>query len=451
VSTTTKNIASVVFVLVLGLFLSQPILNASSDGPPAGGEDEPASTTTTVAEEPTTTTEAEAATTTTAVEDEPTPEPSASEDEGAAPTELLTALPPRCLKGVAKPVPGLIAGLAGGTVSIAPPGGAVTASFPAKAPIAWSASGRFLATGGGTVFTSEGQKKGSMFTAAAASWAWSPVADCAVGLVRGGLQFGMPNGEYGALLYQPVTDFAFSPNGQKLALAMDDPSVPGVSVWEANLKTGALSQLDVIVEAESVTLLGWATPVVPIYAFSEADRVAVHFATEELAVKGRVFKDGLVPCGPLPGLIARFPGSSGPRFIHVQSPTGPQKTSPSERIAGAACAGAFIVAAGSPPDDTTGSQRLFLLDRNGGFVQDLTDGIGYDDHAPVWGPKGTGVAFLRKPTAGGDAQIWYIAEGGRAAYSGMAVASPKSRAGHIAWQRVFDWSAERPSGTPADK
>jgi Tol biopolymer transport system component len=121
-----------------------------------------------------------------------------------------------------------------------------------------------------------------------------------------------------------------------------------------------------------------------------------------------------------------------------------------QRIEAAVCAGEFIAAVGSPPDDTTGNQRLFLLDKNGGFVQDLTDGVGYDDFSPLWGPLGTGVAFVRVGTDSGASQVWFIAEGGRAVYAGYDVTPPDTKGNSFGWRSVLDWSADRATGTPTD-
>lgn len=451
-SRTGNNIASVVFVLVLGLFVAQPILNASSEGPPGNGSpEEPVTTTKPEEEEPATTI---AATTTTEPDEEPSPEASPSETPVQGEVSFLTEYPRRCLRPAPRPNPGLFAALQGNQVSIAPPGGAVTAQFQARGPIQWSPSGRFLAAGGGDLFTSEGGRRGALFTADADTWAWSPRADCALGVVSGTLQFGTPK-TYGALLNAPIVDFAISPNGRKVALAMDDPDVPGVSLWEGSLASGVVRQIELLETSESAYLLGWdrGSRTVAFTADSASGGVAslpLRFGAKSYKIRVRPFPDQLIPCNEGQLVVGSAGGPSRLQYIRRGGLSPASGDPATTNVVAASCAprGGFIAQVVSPAK-LSRERDLILTDATGTKLQDLTLDAGYSDEYPWWGPLGTGVAFVRRPDAGGPPQIWYITEGGTGTFTGLVTTDIKGFRGHYPWTRVFDWSADVPAGVPA--
>jgi hypothetical protein len=457
VSRAGNNIASIVFIVALGLFVSQPILNASSEGPPSGGPpEEPVTTTTEAAAEPASTEVTQPGTTTT-TEPAPVESPTAAPDGEA---ELIVDYPSRCLRAVPRPNPGLLATLEGKQASIATPTGAVTAQFRAKPPIQWSPSGEFLGSGGGDVFTASGEERGSLFTGDADLWAWSPKSDCAIGLVSGTLQFGTPGGNYGALLNSPVVDFAFSPNGRNLAIAMDDPEVPGTSMWIASLEGGVATRTQVLDTSAKLVVFGWdGRGRSPVWASAPGESVAatgmrIRYLGNKYGTHVLPFKDQFDICGSAPMVVGRARGSGGQSVLQVLPRKGlPRDVSPPDRsvIAGS-CAprGGFLAEVGGPVGESISARRLFLADGEGTALQDLTADTGYADDYPLWGPLGTGVAFVRRPLGGGPAQIWFVPEGGNSTATGLTATRIRGFRGHFAWSRVFDWSADRPTGTPTD-
>jgi Tol biopolymer transport system component len=255
----------------------------------------------------------------------------------------------------------------------------------------------------------------------------------------------------GSLLEAPVTDFAFSPNGRRLTFAMDDPDVPGVSLWQANLASGAVVRSGVFDSATGVTVFAGG---------------ATHYGIERprLARKGRVLVEG----SPEQILNYKDQWSSSPClfYVHRPIPKSPgtflryptaratiKRASPGDRetvAGGCSPKGDFIAEIGASPGAGVDARRMFLARTDGTFVQDLTDGVGYADEYPLWGPVGSGIVFVRRPASGGDPQVWYLAEGARAAYTGLNVTDLRSRHGHFSWNRVLDWSADQPTGTTTD-
>ncbi len=254
-----SNIGALVFVILLAAFLSRPLFSptrtTSAQGPPVAeatpSPQAPAETTTTVTPEPEPT-DPTTPLDTTSTTIPPAPPPS----EGG---DFLATYPRGCLGGAAPPNPGLVAALSGGTVTVAPPGGAPIASFAAPEPIGWSASGQYLAAGNGKLFSPNGVPAGSLFAAGVDRWAWSPTGDCAVGIVNGALHFGVPGGEQGVLLNANVKDFSFSPDGRLLALVLDEGAdEPEPVLYVGRLASGRLdAQTDFPPGTPAVKLFGW--------------------------------------------------------------------------------------------------------------------------------------------------------------------------------------------------
>lgn len=460
-SRTGNNIASLVFVAVLALFVSQPILNASRSGPPDGGRGNNAAPTTTTQpaeqptpEEPSTT----VASTTTTV---PEPEPSATASPSENVATFLGDYPKECLAKVARPNPGLVAALGNEGVTVASPGGTTVARFRATAPIQWSPSGRFLSTGDGEVFSPEGNSGGALFSTSSKKWAWSPSADCAVGIVDGGLEYGGPGGDPGKLIEGDVAGFSFSPNGKKLGYVTFSGGRP--SVWAANLRTGSAVEVNGRLEsAADATVVGWAGNGTMLYGRSDGtgvDGESLLAAQVEGAARGTVRSLGTT--------VLKYPGSVKPcrgRTLLVAG--GARETTASKRLAylskkpnprfitpeGTAYSSAtcspkldFIAAIGQADGSDVSARTLTLLHGDGSKVQELTADSFSDDY-PLWGPEGTGIIFVRMPQTGGTPQVWYLPEGASARNTGLTLKASNAYYGYFGWSGLLDWSADAPSG-----
>ena len=124
--------------------------------------------------------------------------------------------------------------------------------------------------------------------------------------------------------------------------------------------------------------------------------------------------------------------SSGPSFI---TPTSAAVVSPS-------CSpdGGYIAAVASGDGEDISSRRLALLRSDGSFERFLAP-EGSGDEYPLWGPRGTGLSFIRIRPSGRMADVWFIAEGASARPTPLAVAVPPEVHGSFDWAQVFTWSA----------
>ncbi len=88
--------------------------------------------------------------------------------------------------------------------------------------------------------------------------------------------------------------------------------------------------------------------------------------------------------------------------------------------------------------------RLILTSVGGGASQPLTTDSGFTDVWPTWGPRRTGILFIRRPVEPGPAQIWFIREGGRAADTRLRSIDTAPAEGD--WSIYLDWTLDRPLG-----
>jgi hypothetical protein len=96
---------------------------------------------------------------------------------------------------------------------------------------------------------------------------------------------------------------------------------------------------------------------------------------------------------------------------------------------------------GSERAGTVPRTELEILRPDGSQVISLTPDTA-SDVAPEWGPSATGLVFVR--LEGGEATVWFAAEGRTAASLGIPVSAPRP---HFAWGKVLDWSATPPEGS----
>ncbi len=449
---------ALVFVGALTIVLLQPILDTSNEQSPSN--------------EPPRTPAASPA-------PKPAPSPTSTEEETetAAPDRLLSKIPRECLRPVERPSGvGLLAAYRGGAVRIASPTGGVTATIEAKPPIAWSPSGSLLLTHRGHLFTAEGLPAGPTvirgktraFPEPVTFWTWSTVADCAVGVSREGTLLIAPldapirRPHRDLLRGMEIRDISFSPDGRTLALVVRTDNEPPVvnSIWFADLRTGRITRTRA--GAVAVPLLGWNGRRVLFGRATGASIMADGIRLEGLSPGGEVvgYRAGLLPsddflltCGNR--LLAVVGGArdatTNKRLAFIEPGEPPELlTSKAFVYSTPACSpnGDFVVAPRAEENSSPSSgqrvddRRLVLLRGDGSFVRNLTLDSGFADEYPLWGPRGTGVVFVRRPIGGGGRpQAWFIPEGGRAQRTELTFAIPPHYYGDFAWERVLAWSA----------
>lgn len=159
------------------------------------------------------------------VEEKPAQEPG---QKGSAEDRLVVdPYPSRCLRKESPPDGlGLVATAWNHRVEVATPYESV-ARFRGTAPVSWSPSGRYLATGRGRLFDAH-DRKAIASRSGFDVWGWSPVADCLVGVTdEGTLEVLTPRRASVPLLEPPdeesddlvaVEDFQFSTDGRFLRI-----------------------------------------------------------------------------------------------------------------------------------------------------------------------------------------------------------------------------------------
>jgi len=463
-------VVQIVFLLALGAFLGYPIYTSI-------GSDDPAARATSGARgdgsrgggAPGTGDMAAAAPE--GAVSEAVPSPAEEPLDAPHPDEVAfsSAYPQQCLSAVARPKPGLVAAVRGGYVGLAPPGGARSARFRAQGPIQFSPSGNFLLTGRGEIIKVDGGRRFNVVEGRSPSWAWSPVADCALALDgSGSLLLGRPAvdaprslipSEVGA-----VHDMVFSRDGQRVAfLAASGADAPPLHVWIAHLDDGraviARSYL-----SGAVSLLGWAND----------RRVLVTHAPAALGAGGGHRVQGLrrepladasvvryVATVRPHGSFTRCGGralvevrggqaSGGNRLAYL--PRRGRKAQPLETgrsdYSSPTCSpdDRFIAAVLRNGPDDRETNRLVLLAAGGAFLKDLTAGPPGAE-MPIWGPTRTGIVFLRRVKSA--FRVHYLGEGSsRVLATDLRVGGQVDAYGICSCAGRVAWSAEAPSGRP---
>ena len=370
-------------------------------------------------------------------------------------TRFLHAYPRRCLSSVERPPVGRFAAFQGGVVSMVAPGSRSVVRVDATKPVAWSPSGRYLATGRGDLYRPTGRGAGSLLDNRSSLWEWSTISDCAIGVHRLGLSVDSPAFDARVLLEMSgVEQMTFSPDGRRLGfvLAATDGRGPALSLWIADLEREVARRLTK--PAHAIHLLGWnVSGTQLLYGAAARESVAADGVRLRSTGSGRrsgagvrvLAHDGsLVHCGTRDLVVAgagresnlnkrlAYMTSTGPSYI---TPTSAAVTSPS-----CSSDGGFIAVVALSEGANLSTRRLAVLRSDGSFERFLApDGSG--DEYPVWGPPGTGLAFIRMRPSRKLADVWFIAEGASARPTPLAVAVPPSDHGHHDWAEVFDWSA----------
>ena len=263
------------------------------------------------------------------------------------------------------------------------------------------------------------------------SISWSPISDCSVATGEKGALVVLPSRGPDELVREGVVSAAFSPNGRRLALIIEEGKT--TSIWVANLNGTNMREVHRGRTGPSVSLEGWSPDGMTLYLTLGRDSglssITITDTSAPPLSAGVVGAPvtGLEQCGDrllgvVNGAIATI-STRGPNYL----------TETQAGYTAVSCApnGPFLAAL---RDDD-----LFLLDADGRELRDLTTDSGFKDVYVDWGDGGTGLLFGRVPSDGGAAQVWHIAEGGAARNTGL-VFTPGAGA--------IDWSASPPTGLP---
>lgn len=256
--------------------------------------------------------------------------------------------------------------------------------------------------------------------------AWSPVSSCGLTLTRAGRLTVVP--EDAVLVRQHVTGFAYSADGRRVALVLDEGET--TSIWVTDPAGARMREIYRVQKGAKVRLEGWSPDGKTLY-FSQDQTAAVAFVTTgRRPESGPVGSTGVVQIEHCSG---RLLGVLENGVIAEIEPGGATPIT-GGGFAAVSCApnGAFMAAI---QDDS-----LVLLDRDGRTLRNLTTDEGYRDDFVDWGSGGAGLLFGRQPDDGRPAELWHIPEGGTARATGLVYSGPASVS--------VDWSASPPTGLP---
>jgi hypothetical protein len=348
--------------------------------------------------------------------------------ESSGPSRVATAYPRACMRDESPDGSGLIAAAHGDSVGVGTPEGQPAFGLRAASPVGFSASGAYLATAGADLWSRTGAHLGLAFGQPAVTWAWSPAADCLVGIERGRLMFVRPDKPPEVLVRGvPVSDLAFSPDGSRLIFAVAEGSSAS-GIWLADLRSG---EVKLLLDEIGWEVTAWSRAMRPIMlqeeagarsrdglSFGPADEVA-YCGSEVITVQE--------------GRLATFGVRDVPSFLSAD-----------RRFS--------YTAVGCSPDDeqlivvrhpkgNASLTSLAVLGLDGSLVREFADDTATED-LPMWGPSGTGVVFAASPR-GGEPLVWFLPEGGEPRQTGLRVA----RLGD-GLDALLDWSATPPVGHP---
>lgn len=443
-----KAVVALLFVGALGVTLAIPILRASDGSPVADDRPsrKPRRPRTTAPPRPTPTPEPP----------RPSPTPIPSPSASVAANRFATPYPDHCLDAVPPPSgTGLVAAYDGTEVSIGPAAGGETSSFRVDPPIAWSPTGDVLATGGGKLWTSEGERDGNLFATERGQWAWSPIANCAIQGSSEGLVASSIHGPDKLLTSIGAVDLTISPDGTRLAFVHEDDS-GGVSLLFADLRKGTLREGLPTTDDATIALHGWAPDGVTVLYSLEGEGEGAKTLLGVARGEGpEAFSgDEVVPssgatsaCGSeLLGVVGpgRL-GRAGNRLALLNAGESPDYLTGEGfvyRSPSCSADGAYAVAVRNEMGGGRAERRLVLVTINGEPESVLTSGDYRDEHAE-WADAVTAVLLVRKPP-GAPSEVWLI-QGSTAQATGLDLAYY----GPSGWEAALDWTTTAPTGSPA--
>ena len=394
----------------------------------------------------------------------PSPEPSVEPPDavdvaGLRFRRLVHPYPRGCLRPAPRPTLGKIAAFQGGSVSIVEPGSDRVVRINTRKPLAWSASGRYLATGRGDFYRPSGRGEGSVLNKGSRLWEWSPVADCAVAVDGSGLWVDGPQLDPRRIFdVAGVEQLSFSLDGRRLGFVVRESEAGSTrSIWIADLGSGSARRIERYgARTPVVRLLGWNVGGTRLFFGSApgesvaADGVALRYSAARGPRRGQAGAT-LLPedaylshCGGRDLVVAGGgrETNSNKRLAYL-SPSGPTFITPtSAAVMSPSCSpdGGYIAVAASGDGADITERRLALLRSDGSFERFLAP-AGSGDEYPIWGPRGSGLAFVRMRPSGRMADVWFIPEGGSASPTPLVIAVPPETYGHFDWAEALDWSA----------
>ena len=430
-SPSLKAALALVFVVVVGAVLIQPILDASDADPVATAPTEPAEPSEQETEEPDTPEPSP--------EPEPTPSPSGGLIAGPFRTQpLFDRYPSMCLRPSEVDGEALIATVSGSRVGFGTTAGPTDPGPPGhttlgrvKGLLGFSASGDLYAAftkKQALIAPPEGSQgaDGDSRLGRIRSVVWSPRSSCGVAIQADGSVLVVPDDGEGSLIREGVGSAAFSPGGDLLAVVLDEGET--ASVWVADLTGTRMREVHRQRAGSRLSIEAWSPDGRTLYLATGG--TGLSFVTTSRhpvsASLGGARITGLEQCsgrllGIVDGAVAEIT-RVGPDYL----------TDTNAGYTAVSCSPNGVFMAALRQGD------LLLLDGDGP-VRDLTTDSGFRDVFADWGPAGTGLVFGRVPDGGGDAQVWYIPEGGTARDTGL-----RYRPGPGA----FDWAASPPTGLP---
>jgi hypothetical protein len=441
--TPAKTISALIFVALLGGLLTIPLRGTDDRRKPAAVAQRPKK------KKPSPT-------------PAPTPKRSPQQPAGISSGPIDLAFDCTGRARVRSPRTDLIAAIDRSKGRIVTTGGDELDTFPARAPVRWSAGG-LLATGPrGDIWTVSGAgeiaplERGEVQVAMAdepSTWGWSPIADCAAVIVDGELQLfglaGIPPAK-ASLIEGDVQAFSFSPSGRYIAAVVRQ----GVdaTLWLVDLARHRLDEWERFASGTCcVALGGWTPDGDELFYWAGSGTSLMADGARLRSARPREVgtsawgttlprPETLIRCGDR--VLGTVGGDRSQQRNRLAVLRGGHPAAPLTETA------SFAEGTCSRTGDLIAiirNGRLVLLDGSGTFIRDITttetsNGV-WGDGSPEWGPPGSGIVFERHMHL--INQLWYLPEGGRA-YLLTSTSAP-SEAGTA----MFDWLATPPNGLPS--
>lgn len=382
-----------------------------------------------------------------------TPAPGASASppyEGWPPPKFLQPYPNACLERVDGPKgKGLLAAATFRSAKVATLDGTIIASLGSQAPVGWSPSGRYLASGAGELWD---QKGNSIATLSGSKnvpqWSWSPTTDCFVYRDDRFIRVHLPVGDDVAVLEvgkSTGTNFNFSPDGRSMALFKRNRQK--YELWFVDLVEGELERV-----TETGPDGGWSpdgdriffqlhSKLQSIRAFGGSPVVYdAKWGRESEALHSEYFEgcgDRLIAARgsnihnetdqPLvelgkEGIVRRLTRDNNAYWSPSCSPNGKHLIATRARL------------------NRIHSKRAVVMGTPD--AQELTPDDGLSDEYVEWGPRGTGIIVIRRPPRSDIGEVWF---GGLRSEFGPTGIKAFIYPGYSAHDSL-DWNATPPAG-----